>query len=716
MSVGVTSAILASIVCLTVAVTILFKRPRRTLYGYFSAFTFSLFLWHAAALASQITVTTVGQIQTIAALFIPPTAVLFFRDLLRHQLPVGRRMLPATLAASGLLLLLNFSPFGSYLVVRIGVMGYVGISLLLLARAMHDGAQHARSDVERKRLRYLLFGGITALILAGGALIPGVGLTAALGHLAVTFYVYFLYQSIIARRLIDVGELLGKAAVLLLLTLVLASVYSLLVLWVGADEPSLWLFNTLVASFVILILYDQVRPWVEETTAKLLFRERQVLRTSVHDLLRALRTTINTDEMCVRTLGALHNSGRAPHAAIYLPAESDLSFALRGFRGARPPENLSVSEQPTLLQELRRERRPVLLEHLQHRFDELPTPLTDDDPTAHRELERLEEAVSAMLALHANIMIPMLTEERIVGILLLGLDPGADPYSADELATLLSVGEACAVVIENSQEYEKLRERDRLVAVGEMAAGMAHEIRNPLGAIKGAAQCLDPTQMPAASNELLEIIVEEVDRLNSVVEQFLEYARPYRGNPTPTQVNDVVIATLKLLGRDAVPSNIELTKNLAHDLPVVPVDPEQLKQVLINLVLNAIQAMPDGGKISVESSVTHEQTGDLTGEAERCVLNTWVLLKLRDSGSGIRPEDLQRIFVPFFTTKDQGTGLGLAISQRIIENAGGRLEVHSRVGEGTTFTIRLLSGVEEEQPTEALSEPLPTEEERETIH
>lgn len=719
MDVGVTSAILAGVVSITVAIAVLFRRPRRPLYGYFSAFSFALFFWHAASLAGRIGGSGINPLQYIAAVLIPPTAAFFFRDLLRDQGVASRHLALATIPLSVILLVVSFGPWEhGWWVGGLNVL-YVATTLLLIARAMHNRIRKAPLEADRKRLSFLFYGGVTVLILAAGELIPGVVLPSALGHVAVTIYIYFLYQSIVARRLIDLVELLGKAAVLATLSLVLATVYSLLVLWVGEDQQGLWIFNTLVASFVIMIIYDQARPWVEEATVKLLFRQRYELRRDVRELLQQLRRTIGLEEMRERTLDGLVASGRAVTASIYLPAEGELSFALFGSRGDQPPRILSAANHPTLLNELRRERKPILLEHLEGRIHELPT-LADGDATSQRELDRVTEAMVAMQGFHATIMLPMLADEAVVGVLTLGQDKSSESYSTEEIAALLSVAEACAVVITNSNEYDRQRQRDRLAAIGEMATGMAHEIRNPLGAIKGAAQCLDPEQLPEDSREFLDVIVEEVDRLNGVVMQFLEYARPYRGNPEPTDVNEVVSATLKLLGRDASPVSVELIPDLALNLPEVSIDPEQLKQVLINLSLNAIQSMRSGGRVTLHTEVVHEHGGDLTGEMERGAMRTHVIIRVTDTGAGIPAEDLSRVFVPFFTTKDNGTGLGLPITQRIVENAGGRLEVASRVGRGTTFTIRLPAVVpelEEQEKEEALTEePAKGELEQETVH
>ena len=136
------------------------------------------------------------------------------------------------------------------------------------------------------------------------------------------------------------------------------------------------------------------------------------------------------------------------------------------------------------------------------------------------------------------------------------------------------------------------------------------------------------------------------------------------------------------------PDNVDFTRDLALELPRVSLDPEQLKQILINLAKNAIESMPEGGCLTVRTAVTHDANDTEHHRIDRRLENAQVLIRLTDTGTGIPTTDLGRIFVPFFTTKAKGTGLGLAISQRIVENCGGRLEVTSRLGKGTTFTLK----------------------------
>jgi signal transduction histidine kinase len=228
-----------------------------------------------------------------------------------------------------------------------------------------------------------------------------------------------------------------------------------------------------------------------------------------------------------------------------------------------------------------------------------------------------------------------------------------------------------------------MKEKDRLAALGEMAAGLAHEIRNPLGSIKASAQYLTETSAPPEDGgEFLDIIVDEVDRLNRVVSSFLDYARPAHSDPEPIHVNAAVELTLQFLRPECDSVDVALQVEMAQDLPRVRIDIEHLRQVLINLVQNAVQAMKGGGNIFVETR--NQDSFRLGGGARR-----WVQISVRDTGPGIAPDLLANLFVPFVTTKQQGTGLGLAISQRIISEAGGRIDVRSREGFGTTFVILL---------------------------
>lgn len=220
---------------------------------------------------------------------------------------------------------------------------------------------------------------------------------------------------------------------------------------------------------------------------------------------------------------------------------------------------------------------------------------------------------------------------------------------------------------------EQLRRADRLAALGELSAGMAHEIRNPLASIRGTAEILrDGIKADDPRAEFATILIREVDRLNRVVADFLDFSRPSNARRERVDVVEALREVLVLTRLAARKKQVEVTLEAVGALELAA-DREQLKQAFLNLILNAFEAMPDGGRLVVSATVRD-------GTA---------LVRFHDSGIGIAPEHLEQIFSPFFTTRRDGTGLGLAITHRIVAAHGGRIEVESRVGEGTTFSVVL---------------------------
>ncbi|MEN6371765.1 MAG: GAF domain-containing protein [Armatimonadota bacterium] len=239
--------------------------------------------------------------------------------------------------------------------------------------------------------------------------------------------------------------------------------------------------------------------------------------------------------------------------------------------------------------------------------------------------------------------------------------------------------------IKMENEFRRMGE---LAAVGQLAASIAHELRNPLSSIKGAAQFLRKEYEDNDSTivEFLDIIIEEVNGLSKLTTEFLEFARPMEFEIGPVDINGIVRKTLQLMNVHISESGVVVQDHLAMDLPVIQADGKQLEQVLRNIILNAVQAMPDGGSLSIETSATCHA----------------VELSVSDTGIGIPEEKLDRIFVPFFTTKTKGTGLGLSVVKKIVENHGGYIDVSSVVGQGTRFKVILpLAGIVRAIPPEA---------------
>jgi signal transduction histidine kinase len=224
----------------------------------------------------------------------------------------------------------------------------------------------------------------------------------------------------------------------------------------------------------------------------------------------------------------------------------------------------------------------------------------------------------------------------------------------------------------------KLEQTQRLSMMGQMAAGVAHEIRNPLASIKGAADILG-TDLPPGSQKrhFADMIGKEIRRLDNTVKEFLEFARPQPFRFSPEKPGDILAQTLRQMESQMTAASIVLEKNIPSFNEHVRADPQKMRQVFINLILNAIAATPRGGKITV---VLGQRTEDHSKFWE---------VKISDTGSGIAAEYLEKIFEPFFTQKTTGSGLGLAIVKSIVQQHDGRIEVASVVGSGSTFTVVL---------------------------
>jgi len=227
------------------------------------------------------------------------------------------------------------------------------------------------------------------------------------------------------------------------------------------------------------------------------------------------------------------------------------------------------------------------------------------------------------------------------------------------------------------QELKKEVERNRrLASIGRLAAGIAHEIRNPLSSIKGFATYFKERYKDVPEDKkTAEIMVQEVERLNRVIGQLLELARPVKLNRKKASLDEVITYSLKMIQKQAQGKGVVITTNLSPEIKEVSLDPDRISQVLLNLYLNAIESMEQGGTLHIDSSLDEGY-----GTAK---------VVISDSGAGIKKEDLVHIFDPYFTTKQSGTGLGLAIVHRIIEAHRGEVRVESEPDKGTTVTIVL---------------------------
>ena len=225
----------------------------------------------------------------------------------------------------------------------------------------------------------------------------------------------------------------------------------------------------------------------------------------------------------------------------------------------------------------------------------------------------------------------------------------------------------------------KLHHAERLASLGEMVASVSHEIKNPLGIVRSTAELLNKRLKDQAptSKHLSEIIITETSRLDDIVREFLDFARPQVPNFASASINNPVLKVIEFMQPELDKKQITLEQNLDTEIKPIDIDQNLLYRVFLNLFVNAVQAMPEGGKLSITSSLASEEQ------------KKKVIIRITDTGMGIPEEKLGMIFTPFYTNKNRGTGLGLAIVKNIIEEHNGTIAVESEMEKGATFIITL---------------------------
>jgi signal transduction histidine kinase/putative methionine-R-sulfoxide reductase with GAF domain len=320
-------------------------------------------------------------------------------------------------------------------------------------------------------------------------------------------------------------------------------------------------------------------------------------------------------------------------------------------------------------------------------------------PDAGKDL-RVNPTLKEKFNLHSLVVIPLLVKEKPLGAIAADFVEPNKTITKEALESMMFFAQQAGLAIHNAFMYQELKafslqmeekiqkttsdlskteaqliRSDKLAALGQLAAGIAHEIRNPLTSINILIHSLTQNLPTEDSRwEDLKVIEEEILRINEIVDQFLRFARPAPPLLVKAEVFSIIEETLQLL-RPQIEKQRILVQKEFQPLPPILMDREQMKQAILNLLLNAVQAMPKGGHLALRGHVPEG--------------NRWVRFSIQDSGVGIPAEDIGKLFDPFFSTKEGGVGLGLSITHRIIDQHDGKIEVESAPGKGTLFTVWL---------------------------
>jgi len=324
----------------------------------------------------------------------------------------------------------------------------------------------------------------------------------------------------------------------------------------------------------------------------------------------------------------------------------------------------------------------------------MAVPNVGDEPLPLRTTDPSSDALSLSTRSVAFLCIPIQMEGQTVGVLSVDRAPVDRRTLGDDLNFLTILASLFGQALKIQQMIEAAVQQERLAALGKMARSVAHEVRNPLGGIRGAAQLLQLSNADPETSSYARIIIEEVDRLNRVVEQLLHFGDARPGTLQKCRLTEILERALFLSSETIAAHGVTVTRDFDPYLPDLHADSDRLTQVFLNLIRNALEAMPQGGELRLSAkTLPRESHGAHDGELLRTVE-----VAVCDTGEGIPPHLREEIFNPLYTTKQKGTGIGLALTRRLVEEHGGYIEVGDNVPRGACFRVMLPALVDSPTP------------------
>lgn len=448
------------------------------------------------------------------------------------------------------------------------------------------------------------------------------------------------------------------------------------------DRSHLALASILVGVTVVFTaLYVTFQPWLQSTLNKALFPSRYDAYNTLTRFSHALVMNLDLANLQQEIVRTLQTVMRIEKISLFLFDKELGRYTLKASHGVDEAlaDSVRLTSHDAFARFLLERNLPVIKEELQHQ----------GSGPYNAVMPGLLDMLTTM---DSEVCLPLVNKSRLIGFVNLGHKPTLDFYSQDELDLLRSLADSAAIALDNAMLYEDwkqtqllIRRADRLRSLETIAGGFAHEVRNPLTSIKTFIQ-LAPSRRddPDFMNSFSAVVADDLARIERLIEEILDYARYMKPKFSLESLNDIVASCLHFIEVKAGTLGVTIEKHLADPLPPIMVDRQQMKQVLMNLILNAMDAMKaTGGRLTV-----------VTRHLTRLDKTQWIQIEVADTGCGIAPDDLPHIFDPFFTTKHEstehvGTGLGLSIVHQIVHEHDGTVEARSTVGQGTVFTLAL---------------------------
>jgi len=542
-----------------------------------------------------------------------------------------------------------------------GICIYWGIKNLIRS------LQTTRIPRQKLQIKYLIFGMITMAI--AGTVINLSNYFLKLGW--PIFFLASLYSilvslffaiALIRYHLLDIHLLIRGGILYSTVSGLILAIYILIIKNIGETiSQKTYGRSLLVESALILALVYMLRPFqrkVEDWIDRFFYMERLLFRTRLSEFSRTLTELVDLDEVARTTVHFITQTFHVDSVAFFSLKNETSEY--RPVFETPLDEEMKYSSPHPFISRMESSGRAVELEHLRENGEDM------------EEIDHLVERGWV-------IVTPFFLKGRLLGFILLGRKRSQKDYTREELELLEAFSNQVALAISRALIYrdmslkdKQIMQAEKMAAIGELAAGIAHEIRNPLGIISGSAETVRRHENPKIREEMTHYILEESERINGLITTLLDFARPKEPRLVTCDLKEVLEKTLLLLSPQAKTLRIEIKKEFPKEPLLVSIDPDQMRQAFTNLGVNALEAMRHGGVLKVTV---------LDNDRDK------VIIQFSDTGKGIPKEVRAKVFDPFFTTKEGGTGLGLSIAHRIISQHGGDIRVEGEEGKGSSFTI-----------------------------
>lgn len=684
-------AILSLTINFSVGLTVLMDRPKSIAHRLFFGFIFAFAVWNLGEIlminAGTLAMAQIGAQLVSLGFFLAPAFFLLITFHFPSELDPHPARWPHgfIIPAVPLFLLVTSYPEPMMKILQMPSLGgiyfhslpslrdkafdtIVIVNLIYLVWGVRNLLLNRRKSSSRhKRAQaiLLIIGFLTVELLAAGINLLG---SFFLPHRSFFFLTTglsiiisgFFALTILRYQLVNLNRILRRGLVYSVLSTLILGVYYVLIRHaVLTLSAAFGIHSGFLDGLFILLLVIFIRP-IEDNISRLMervvFTRRIQLRQQIREFNRGLLHYSDFESFLHRLEAFLRSFSGSEQVGIFL-RETDSGYMFLYSDGSKariefPPES--------------------------------PVFQSFSSNEARIELEELSIAaphdamVESLAAMDYIYFLPIHMDGRLMGILALGPKKNGLKYTIDELEFLGSLAGDVSIALSRNLALEearateaKLLQAEKLAAMGRMVAGVAHEIRNPLNVISSAAQTLQQKQVAQEERrELLQYIVEETDNLNNLLTDFLKLARPRQPQSQRGKAEELLSSVATAVAERAEKNRVRIiTSKVDFEIET---DFSILRQVLLNLVINAVEAMPDGGTLALNADL----------------VAGWLKIRVKDSGSGIDQSTQDRLYEPFFTTKENGTGLGLSISYTLVETLGGSLRFRTGKG-GTTFTVRI---------------------------